>query len=186
MVDIVASNYKRHIWDVEEKRNFNCIKSHYGPSYLVYNLHSHESQQEAADMLFIIDRYIQEIQRVCRNNDSPFCHILGTTKHTVQEMNIEHNKGFEGINKPKDLIKLPPPVPQYFRKDNEYRPSRRHVMLTIRTKTGRIRDFKTIRKLLLHELAHTMCNHCLYRDDGNHESDFKKCESFLKRVTEDF
>ena len=41
-----------------------------------------------------------------------------------------------------------------------------------------------LKNLILHELSHTIANHCLYRINDHHE-DFKRAESFLKYLSED-
>lgn len=176
---------KRELWDIEETYNFvPFIRK--GKQYLVYNKHSKKSQSNAADMLCSIDQFIHEIQQKAKYSKNPKAQLLGYLNHTVQEMNIDHNLGFDGINKPKELIFLDKPYPIYFKKDNGIRPSYRHIMFTIRRKTndGELRKFKPIKDLILHELAHTMCNHCLYRDSGNHEEDFDECEKYLKQISE--
>ena len=40
------------------------------------------------------------------------------------------------------------------------------------------KDFNKIMELVIHEFAHTMCNHVTWRD-GDHGSDFKNAEKIL-------
>ena len=60
--------------------------------------------------------------------------------------------------------------------DKNKRATWRYVFLTLHKN-----DDKLI-NLLLHELAHTACNHVTYRDKDNHLADFDFHEQFLHEI----
>ena len=43
---------------------------------------------------------------------------------------------------------------------------------------------QALKDLIIHELSHTVANHCLYRPDDHHE-DFKRAENLLKYLAQD-
>lgn len=170
---IIAENESsRDKWDIEENKGYQYTSV---PGINVkYKVWSSGRKKIVSSLLFLIDEFIQTIQE--RLPDiNPGCHVFIHTPHTVQEC---RNENFHGINKPKDIIQLHTVEP-LFKKDNQYRATYRHVMLTLRTKNGDLKAWSSLKKLLLHELSHTMCNHITYREEGNHEEDFDEYERFL-------
>ena len=87
---------------------------------------------------------------------------------------MQLNTEFEGINKPRNLYKSKTKIG----KDGLLRAGYRHIFITIRDSNKNFNDINVIMKLVLHELAHTMCNHVTWRDD-DHNSDFIHCEKIL-------
>ena len=168
MVLIPENERTKHIWDLDENHNFIKINN--------YKVVNRKGYKDASNMLRRIDNYIVTLKKMASNRNSN-CYINNfiSVPYIVQE--IPENDVFEGINKPKHI--------QYtkysrgFPRDDEYITGYRLIMLKIRRKNGKLRAWNSIKKLLLHELAHTMCNHCTYREEGNHQDDFKKSEEFL-------
>lgn len=137
-------------------------------------------------------------------------YLFVVTPHTLQEMsmfdkyprvddygNLDYNdymifkkkrnsdNRFNGLNKPKRIVYVDPYNGEWkgctYDKDNNLRASSRHILLKI-TKKGKLTSYKEYINLLVHELAHTMCNHVIYREEGNHLNDFKMYENLLKGV----
>lgn len=111
---------------------------------------------------------------------SESCKLISKTPYSVQE--IEYDSGFHGINKPKGIIKSNTKK-KHFKLDNDLRATWRLIMLELRKRNGSYmswnRGQNCIKKTLLHELAHTMCNHIRYRTSGNHQKDFHDNEKIL-------
>jgi hypothetical protein len=85
---------------------------------------------------------------------------------------------FYGLNKPRSLyISTKSPIG----KDKKWRASYRHIFITLRNKNGNFNDINTIMKLVIHEIAHTMCNHVTWRDD-DHGKDFIHAEKLITDV----
>lgn len=170
----------RKKWDIEENRGF--VKGFINGK--IYKTLKHHNNQKVLQYLNFLDQYLytlkeEMIQRkysCYENNCQNESLLFIKTPCTLQE--IPNNTVFEGINKPKNIVIFSGDGLQ-FEKDNGYRAGNRHIMLSLRTKTGRLRTWSKVKKLFLHELAHTMCNHVTYREAGNHEGDFVKAEQFL-------
>ena len=175
-------------WDIEEDENYEYVSVPLSAvPNVYYKVHTfrQDNMNKAVTILFLIDKLIQSIQhylhnalfnKQIENKYIPACQVFIDTPHTVQEC---HHKSFHGINKPKEIIQLFRTNKQ-FKKDNQYRATYRHVMLTLRTKeSGNFKPWSYLKNLLLHELAHTMCNHITYREEGNHEKDFDDNEGFI-------
>jgi len=85
----------------------------------------------------------------------------------------KENRDFEGLNKPRgrflcrDAISIGP--------DKNLRASYKDIFLTLSL------DKKKYKELVLHELAHTGCNHIIWRDD-DHNGDFKNFYRILDRL----
>ena len=81
---------------------------------------------------------------------------------------------FNGLNKPRSLyVSKKSPIG----KDKNLRANHRHVFITLRN-NGTFNDEKTIMNLVIHEIAHTMCNHVTWRED-DHGKDFKHAEKLI-------
>lgn len=169
-------------WDLEEKKNFiNGIVDN--KIYKIQNI-TPKSNDKALLLLHYIynmililkHKMLENIDHCIMNNCNSEAIIFIQTPHSVQE--IPENGIYDGINKPKNIVKAPNDN-LHFKRDNDVRPGKRHVMLRIRRENGQLRAWNSIRKLLLHELSHSMCNHCRYREKENHEEDFHKCEDFI-------
>lgn len=178
-ISLEHNNRLAHLWDIEEDDGFKFING-----YKINVKFSEKNADKAAKMLYFIDRYIQALQKCCESVDHPHCKLFATTQHILQEISYDNQltkygtsgQKFEGINKPKGIEIFNNP---WFR--DQYKCSWRLVMLALRKKNSKqLRAWGPMKKLLLHELAHTMCNHILYYDKENHEDDFDRAEAFLK------
>lgn len=172
-ISIKKNEETKHIWDVEENEGFIIIDN-----YKVKN--SPKNNKNASYLLSLIDEYIQHLIYVAHQyyQPNPNLDLLINTQYSIQEI---LPGDFEGINKPK-YITQSLSNQNLFKKDNQYRAQQRHIMLTIRNKNNSLRSWKKIKKLLLHELSHTMANHIVYREQGNHEDDFHQCEKLLTSI----
>lgn len=174
-------------WDIEENKGFQWKIVNHDRKYKVFvNHRSKKNIEKVALLLNYIEQYVEYLKYYLSYNTSPksnqyIAHqnVFIDTPHIFQE--IGSGTLYEGINKPKNIIHIQHP-PKLFSKDNQYRAEYRLIMLSLRTKTGNLRTWNKIKRLLLHELAHTMCNHITYREEGNHEKDFDDCESILHNV----
>lgn len=161
------------------------------------NYITQKKSKMSKEYLFYIDQYIyalkKEMNRYIRRmsesslgnvdnisnvNIYSALYVFVTTPHIIQE--ITPNTLFEGINKPKDIVHVK--KMHGFKRDNTLRAGSRHIMLTISTEKGNPRSWNFVKRLLFHELAHTMCNHITYRTDENHEEDFDWCEDFITHL----
>lgn len=174
-------DHRREIWDLDENTGFTSHKIQ-NKRYLLRT--DIPNTHQTLMYIYLIDMYIKNIIHGCersinlaiRKNCLSGVTILINTPYTLQE--ITKNSIFEGMNKPKGV---------YFKKcdlhtlmDNEYLASSRHIMLKLRNESGKLMSWNYMRNLILHELAHTMCNHVIYRDSGNHQKkDFHKYNTFL-------
>lgn len=100
----------------------------------------------------------------------------GRNENMFNYVEIQPGTGFHGVNYPfgvQEHSKQPP-----IGKDKHLRAKRRIVFLTIRKSANVMQSDTFIRKLVIHELAHTIANHVLYRPD-DHGQDFKDAEALL-------
>lgn len=88
----------------------------------------------------------------------------------------KNQRKFSGLNKPKyryNSNEIP------IGTDKSIRPTYRDVFLDLDLSYPELRD------LIVHELAHTMANHDLFRPD-DHGFDFKICEDLIKSISKQF
>ena len=182
---VVPENEKtRHLWDINETEGFRSYGID-GQTYTVNVKRSHNNLKECAKVLRFIDLYIKQLiddlVKRCmeRGVMSESCKIISNTPYVVQE--IEYDSGFHGINKPKGIIHSGT-TKKHFKLDNDLRATWRLIMLELRESDGSFMPWSSIKTTLLHELAHTMCNHIRYRTSGNHQKDFHDCESVTKEL----
>lgn len=190
--DIPENKKNEKIWDLNEtdgfvERNIN------GFSYKILGgRHKFGTESNINDKILkyihLLDKYLlilkNELVKMYINmnpNDEYYsgCVILAITPHTLQE--IPPDTQFEGVNKPLHIVYAPNDKLK-FDLDNKYRAGERLVMLHLR-EDNKIRPWKDVKRLFIHELSHTMCNHCTYRTAGNHKDDFKKYEKFLTTLS---
>lgn len=177
---------KKKTWDIDETKNMLKLVGKTGNIYLIRNT---KNKQNVLKMLDFIDGYIKclkmELSKKWHEQTIDFSCLHGAilfiiTPCTIQEM--PRNYKFDGLNKPKNIVKLVNYDNLRFKKDSMLRAGNRHIMLTI-CENGKLRSWEKIKRLLLHELAHTMCNHVTYREEGNHLEDFHMYEKFLNKFT---
>lgn len=166
----------KHLWDLEENKGFIKYKNYKVRKDI-------RNTQEALYYLYFIDGYIQKLIEQCKKEKEPSdeTKILIITPYKLQE--IPKNDIFEGLNKPKKICLKNKRCKLKSVMDNKYLAKERLIMLQIRKENGELIEWSKIKELILHELCHTMCNHIVYRDKGNHGKDFKKCEKFLIKIS---
>ena len=170
----------KEFWDFDENVNYTTVNIQ-GKNYKVIN--KFPDYYSAALILNHIHNIIIQIciylkinyYKYSKNDQiiiDCFCHIH-PNNYLLSEMQLGTN--FYGLNKPKNLYnsnKSP------IGKDKTLRASYRHVFLTLRNNNGKFNDKEKIMKLVIHEIAHTMCNHVTWRDD-DHGKDFKHAEKLI-------
>ena len=174
---------KKEFWDFDENINYTTVNIQ-GKNYKVIN--NFPDYYSAALILNHIHNIIIEICVYLKINYYKYskndhkiidCFLdIHPNNYLLSEMQLGNN--FYGLNKPKNLYysnKSP------IGKDKNLRAGYRHVFITLRNKNGKFNDKKTIMKLVIHEIAHTMCNHVTWRDD-DHGNDFKYAERLIMNV----
>jgi len=178
-VKIRQNDDNRHEWDIPENENMVLVE-HEGYSYYVQN---NANLEHSTKIICFIIKYTKLLKlELCKHfptNNKLKDNIILFLKTPIQFQEITPNDMFDGLNKPKDIVENKDNLNIVL--DNKYRASYRLIMLRIRNKNGSFRQWKVVKKLLIHELTHGMCNHCTYRTKGNHDKDFNECEEFLKK-----
>ena len=212
--EIKSNERTKKIWDLDEKKGFkfyNIYHTSYGYNK-IYGVRKElkNTCDEALMYLYYIDTFIQELINCIKNNKAlakiKNCInesiIIISTPYNLQE--IPKGSIFNGLNKPKKIHWKNVNCDLNTFLDNNFLAGYRHIMLQIRTNDGKLVQWEGrngIKKLIIHELSHTMCNHVTYRENGNkikqkingkiknlyipgnHEKeDFYKCEDFLKKI----
>ena len=170
----------KEFWDFDENINYKTVNIH-GKNYKVID--KYNDYYTAALILNYIHYIITEITTYFKINYYKyskkdqilidcFCDIH-PNNYILSEMQL--GTMFNGLNKPRNLHKTNKP---HIGKDGQLRASYRNVFLTLRAKDGKFNSENKIMKLVIHEIAHTMCNHVTWRDD-DHGSDFKHSEKLI-------
>jgi hypothetical protein len=158
------------VWDINEYNrehvSISYISDIDGSEHFFFIL---ANSSVNSDVLHFLNEITLKAQLYCRSyffddiNFQVFC----TTSHTFYEIPL--NNKFNGVNKPKNVhkclktnVKVGP--------DGKHRAHQRYVMLVLQNKTK-----EEIKKLYVHEIAHTLANHVYYRVD-DHKEDFVECE----------
>ena len=173
---------KKEFWDFDENQNYVSVNIH-GRNYKVLNIY-HDYYKSAQILDYIhkiiilichyleVNKYSNKYTNYDRKIIDCFCDIH-PNKYLLSEMQLSTQ--FYGLNKPRDLyMSNQEPIG----KDGKLRANYRHVFLTLRNNSGQFNDINTIMKLVIHEIAHTMCNHVTWRDD-DHGKDFKHAEKMI-------
>ena len=119
-----------------------------------------------------VNKYSKKYTNYDRKIINCFCDIH-PNKYLLSEMQLKTS--FYGLNKPRNLYIS---NNESIGKDGKLRASYRHIFITLRNKKGQFNDINEIMKLVIHELAHTMCNHVTWRDD-DHNNDFQHAENII-------
>jgi hypothetical protein len=90
--------------------------------------------------------------------------IKNGTLFVYQEM-TPNNIGLIGINKPKEILTVKSMKDGKI-VDFKYS-KKRLIMLTLREKNGKIKDYATTLKLAIHEITHTVCNDVEWKEDNH-------------------
>ena len=179
----------RHIWEFDEQIDYINYKLD-NKNYKV--LKKYNNYSEAANYLHNIRKIIDIISLILyislkynysnynKDDIEAFNVFLSIHPHNYLLSEMKDNTGFNGMNKPRNIYYSNNyPVG----KDSNKRAKYRDIFLTLRKNNGSFKNFNTIMKLVLHEIAHTMCNHVLFRYD-DHGDDFKKYEQVLIDIYE--
>ena len=163
-------------WDFNEDKNYVNIKI----LDRNYKVIKNDNSKQSALLLYFLELFMNIKLLRLKNkiryiNTTPKIKnglmLLLTTQCYLQEMQL--NTNFEGLNKPKkiymsDRIEIG--------KDGKLRAKYRIIFLNLKNKS-----IKNLKKLLIHEMAHTAANHVKWRDD-DHGKDFKTYENIIKEL----
>jgi len=138
------------------------------------------------------DKIVAKVSAITSNIDYFKRNLSLTPKHTaglklLKDMHgrngnlfnyveIQPGTGFHGVNYPFGVTNKPSTTP--IGKDKHLRANKRIVFLTMRKSANVMQSDTFIRKLVIHELAHTVANHVQYRPD-DHRKDFGDAETLL-------
>jgi hypothetical protein len=159
-----------HEWDFPEKTGMRLYKG----------AHVHRipdsSAREAYTRLQVLIKYTHNIIAKLENNHprDPGVELLKRyhkgSMCDIREMPPVAQLHFKGINKPKGVhVTNEHPVG----KDNNLRAKKRVIFVELRNiNTGNWIPMDKVVDTLVHELAHTYCNHVVWRED-DHGKDFK-------------
>ena len=167
-------------WDFDEDINFTLVRY----KNIQFKVLNAPNKKTAAKLLYQTSIFINTLSYLVRAN-------LNNVKSPLKEMSIvflsihpdyydlqEMQTGtqFEGLNKPKNIHynKYLPSVG----KDKLLKANYRRVFLKLRYSNGKLKDFNDLIPLIIHEIAHTGCNHVRWRDD-DHGMDFQLFEIYL-------
>ena len=169
-------------WDFDENKNYVSISIN-GKNYKVLNL---PDAYQAATLMYEIDLFIHKkisnLRSILHRFNLPLrnnMELLSSTPFSVQEMQVSSKNCpvyFEGLNKPKNVRRLKKVA--IIGKDENLRAERRTIFFKIRNRNGKLKSLKQLESLIIHEIAHTACNHVRWRDD-DHGADFKLCEHVI-------
>lgn len=175
----------KEFWDFDENINYITVSIKDKKYNVIYKFSNYN---EAAKILYYLDSIIKKICNYLRINLYRYsekdqiaieCFLAIHDNHKNYRLSeMQLNTIFNGLNKPRNIHKTNNPS---LGKDTNYRAKNRHVFLTLRKNNGDFKALSSIINLLIHEIAHTMCNHIRWRDD-DHNTDFKHYEKILKDV----
>lgn len=167
-------------WDFDENKNFVTVFYKNIP-FKVLNL---QNKLLAAKRLYEAKLLIDSLADKVRTNIlrvDPVLQEMSTVflsihpdYYYLQEMQM--GTEFDGMNKPKNVKKndyLPS-----VGKDKLLKAEYRIVFLNLRKPDLKIKTLKELIPLIIHEIAHTGCNHVTWKDN-NHYKDFQLFESYL-------
>ena len=170
----------KEFWDFNENINYTTIKIN-NKNYKVIN--KFNNFYTAALILDYIHKYILFICKYFIDNYDTYsksdqklikCFLdIHPNNYLLSEMQL--NTPFYGLNKPRNIYYSNKDI---IGKDGKLRAQYRNIFITLRNNDGKFKSIKTIIKLVIHEISHTMCNHVTWRDD-NHGEDFKNAEKLI-------
>jgi len=160
----------RH-WDIDEYNNrpYSYVDND-GSEQIVFLM---EGSTVNKDVLIFLNEITNIAQKECRYATDPNLKLFSSTKHFFYEISNIH--GFEGLNKPKNVHECLKAKEQ-IGTDGTLRAHERYVMLALQGKNR-----KQIKELYIHEIAHTLANHVLFRPD-DHREDFLICQQKFSEV----
>jgi hypothetical protein len=148
-------------------------------------------QGSAARVLFFLDDRTRVSQRTARGyagkkKDAVAMHHFASVEHTFYE--LEPFLRFQGLNKPKNVHECALANGNGIGPDGTLRAHERYLMICVSglveaMESGREENVRTaalhLYDLLAHELAHTMANHVMFREN-DHGDFFVQCEQRVK------
>jgi hypothetical protein len=174
----------KEFWDFDENINYVNINVN-GNNFKVLNVY--KNYNEAAGLLNLIHNIIISMCLYLQINFYKYtneeqiaikCFLnIHPNRYLLSEMQL--GTDFNGINKPRNIRNNN--KNELLGKDKRKRAEYRHVFLTLRKHNGSFKSFDSIMRLVIHEIAHTMCNHVTWRDD-DHNEDFQHYEALLNDV----
>ena len=178
-------NKKLEFWDFSED---NYLKFVFANN--IYKVLEKDDYIQSIKLLIQIRQYIDNIYFKLFNNFNDYsdqqkkgiiCFL--ETPYLLSEM--KENTIFNGLNKPRLVYNTKNEKDSYkLGKDEYLRAKYRDIFLTLRYKNGKLKNIKQLKELILHELAHTFCNHVKWRDD-DHGNDFKMYLKILHNLDKD-
>ena len=167
-------------WDFDENKNYVILK-YKNYSFKVLNK---KNKNQAVNLLYIIQQIINAIAEEVENNYKflkPPLKDMATiflcihpNYYFVHEM--QKDQIFEGLNKPKN-VRINSYLPAVG-KDGLLKAEYRSIFFKLRDDKNNLKTINELLPLVIHEIAHTGCNHVRWRDD-DHGADFKLFEKFL-------
>jgi len=168
------------VWDFHEKRNFTTV-FYKGLPFKVLNFPNKDivAKRLYQAQVFIHNLSIKVFQNLNKVG-SPLKEMsivflsIHPDYYFLQEM--QTGTGFEGMNKPKNVhrnLYLPS-----VGRDKKLKAEYRIVFLNVIKPDGKVKSFNELIPLIIHEIAHTGCNHVTWKDD-NHGPDFQLFETYL-------
>lgn len=138
---------------------------------------SQSEMQEIANLLFFLDEMTRSAQNYCikRLSRNRYRDVFIGTKHTFYE--LSPNPYFQAVNKPHNVHECTEVRGVRVGKDGTLRSHERSVMLTLNVSM----TSRELKALYIHEIAHSFCNHVLFREN-DHDEDFRHNEKDFKRV----
>ena len=167
-------------WDFDEQKNFTTVVYKKLP-FKVLNL---PNKMIVARRLYQTKIFIDNLcAKIFENLNYVNLHLremsivflsIHPEYYFLQEMQL--GTQFEGMNKPKN-VHLNNYLPSLGR-DKKLKAEYRVIFLNLINPDGKVKSFKELIPLIIHEIAHTGCNHVTWKDD-NHGKDFQLFESYL-------
>jgi len=203
--DIHYNGPSRRIWDFPDRSSDGYVRvksSVDGLFYMVCDIDA-GGNREAGRTLSLAQNVLDGIVEAARNKlktkkgtdntlENNQLELLisihgGSRAFKVQEMNIKKTS-FIGMNKPFRIQKIAGVKPVGPLGLGDLRPEYRIIFLTVRPRggyktpdTGSVTLPKAVLNTLIHEIAHTVANHCVYRKD-DHGADFKAAEALVVKL----
>ena len=175
----------KEFWDFDEHKNYMDINIQ-GIDYKIIKkfpnpYRAAEYLNYIYNIIVLICKYLESNYYSHKYNEKDRIMIdcflkIHPYNYKLSEMQLGNQ--FNGLNKPRAIeetgeLSLGP--------DGSLRAKWRHIFITLRKSNGHFKSWKAIIDLVIHEIAHTMCNHVRWRDD-DHGADFQRAEKILKEA----
>lgn len=167
-------------WDFDEKKNYTTVvykglpfKVLNFPNKMIVARRLYQAKVFIHNLCIKVYKNLTVVSSPLREMSIVFLSIH-PDYYLLQEIQLD--TGFEGMNKPKNVHRnkyLPS-----LGRDKKLKAEYRIVFLNLIKPNGKVKSFKELIPLIIHEIAHTGCNHVTWKDD-NHGQDFHLFESYL-------